>query len=65
MIQVNGDPLDWTPGLTVRGILQARNYKFPLLVITVDGVRVDRPAYETTEVPDGAVVQVIHLLSGG
>jgi len=65
MIQVNGDPLEWSPGLTVRGIIQARNYKFPLLVVTVDGQRVDRPAYETTQVPDGAVVQVIHLLSGG
>ena len=65
MIQVNGDPLEWSPGLTVRGVIQARNYKFPLLVVTVDGQRVDRPAYETTQVPDGAVVQVIHLLSGG
>lgn len=65
MIQVNGDPLEWTPGLTVRGVIQARNYKFPLLIVTVDGKRVERPAYEATQVPDGAVVQVIHLLSGG
>jgi len=65
MIQVNGDPLEWTPGLTVRGIIQAKNYKFPMLVVSVDGVQVKRPDYETTRVPDGAVVQVIHLLSGG
>jgi len=65
MILVNGDPLDWTPGLTVRGVLQAKKYAFPLLIVNIDGVRVERPAYDTTPVPDGAVVQVIHLISGG
>jgi sulfur carrier protein len=65
MIQVNGDPLEWSPGLTVRGVLQARNYKFPLVIVTIDGRRIERPAFEVTSVPDGAVVQVIHLLSGG
>jgi sulfur carrier protein len=65
MIQVNGDPLAWTPGLTVRGVLKVKNYVFPLLIISIDGVRVEPPAYDTTAIPDGAVVQVIHLLSGG
>ncbi|MGA2082052.1 MAG: sulfur carrier protein ThiS [Holophaga sp.] len=65
MIQVNGDPLEWTPGLTVRGMLKAKNYKFPMLIVSIDGVRIERPAYEATPIPDGAVVQVIHLISGG
>jgi sulfur carrier protein len=65
MIKVNGDPLPHTPGMTVRQVLQERNFKFPLLVIRIDGVFVPRDAYDTTEVPDGADVQVIHLMSGG
>jgi len=65
MIQVNGDPLAWTPGLTVRGVIKAKNYLFPLLIVDIDGVRVDPPDYDATPVPDGASVQVIHLLSGG
>jgi len=65
MIQVNGDPLEWTPGMTVRGVLRAKKYNFPLLVISIDGNQVQRADYDTTPVPDGAVVQVIHLLSGG
>jgi len=65
MIQVNGDPLAWTPGLTVRGVIKAKNYLFPLLIVDIDGVRVDPPDYDATPVPDGAEVQVIHLLSGG
>jgi len=65
MIQVNGDPLPWTPGMTVRGVLKAKNYKFRMLVTSIDGVQVRPADYDTTPVPDGAVVQVIHLISGG
>jgi sulfur carrier protein len=65
MIQVNGDPLDWTPGLTVRGVIKAKKYLFPMLIVDIDGVRVEPADYDATPVPDGAVVQVIHLLSGG
>ena len=65
MLTVNGDPLPWTPDLTVRGILVARNYKFPLLVITVDGALIQPRDYDTTPVLDGAEVSVIHLMSGG
>jgi thiamine biosynthesis protein ThiS len=65
MLQVNGDPLEWTPDMTVRGVLRAKNYRFPLVVVSVDGVQVPREAYDSTPVPDGSVVQVLHLLSGG
>jgi sulfur carrier protein len=65
MLLVNGDALDWTPGLTVRGVLKAKNYTFPLVIVTVNDTQVERKAFDTTPVPDGAVVQVIHLISGG
>ena len=65
MITVNGDPLAWTPGMTVRAVLRAKNYTFPLLIIKVDEALVQPKAYDTTPVPDGAVVDVVHLISGG
>ena len=65
MIHVNGDPLEWTAGMTVRDVLTARNYKFPLLVITVDDAFVNRKDWDTTAVPNGANVKVVHLTSGG
>jgi sulfur carrier protein ThiS len=46
-------------------VLRAKNYKFPLVVITLDGLPVARADYDRTAVPDGSVLQVIHLLSGG
>ena len=65
MIQVNGDPLEWRVGMTVHDILVARNYRFPLLIVTVDDTLIARQDYETVTVPDGANVKVVHLMSGG
>ncbi len=65
MIQVNGDGMEWQDGLTVRGVLVYRNFRFPLLIITVNGELIQPKAYDTTLVPDEAEVQVIHLMSGG
>ncbi|MDP2876654.1 MAG: sulfur carrier protein ThiS [Holophaga sp.] len=65
MIQVNGDGMEWQDGLTVRGVLVHRNFRFPLLIITVNGELVQPKAYDSTLVPDGAEVQVVHLMSGG
>lgn len=65
MIRVNGDPLAWQPGMTVRQVLAACNYNFPLVIVTIDGNHVSRDAFDTTRVPDGADVKVVHLMSGG
>jgi sulfur carrier protein len=65
MIQVNGDPLAWQDGMTVRDVLTAKRFTFPMLVITVDDDIVDRRNYDTKVIPDGANVKVVHLMSGG
>jgi sulfur carrier protein len=65
MIQVNGDPLDWKDGMTVRDVLTLRRFTFPMLVITVNERVVERRFYNTTTIPDGANVKVVHLMSGG
>lgn len=65
MIKVNGEPLDHRAGMTVRDVLAARNFIFPLLIVRLDGVTVPRDHYAATPVADGTDVQVIHLMSGG
>lgn len=65
MLQVNNEPLEWHEGMTVRDILVARNYKFPLLIVTVDDALVPPQDYLHAAVPDGAEVKVVHLMSGG
>ncbi len=53
------------PGMTVQDILDARNYIFRMLAVSVNGQVVTRKDYKTTVVPDEADVQVIHMISGG
>ena len=65
MIKVNGDPLEWREGMTVQDILDAKKYKFPMLIVTIQGEHVAKEHYAGTAVPDGADVKVIHMLSGG
>jgi sulfur carrier protein len=65
MITVNGSPLEYKPGMTVQDVLREKNYVFRMLAVSVDGQLVPRKEYATTLVPDGADVQVIHMISGG
>jgi thiamine biosynthesis protein ThiS len=65
MITVNGEPMDWHEGMTVAEILKNRNYIFRMLVIQVNGELVKRGTYDKAVVPDGADVEVIHMISGG
>ena len=65
MITVNGQQMDWHPGMTVAEILKIRNYIFRMLVIQVNGELVKRGTYDKAVVPDGANVEVIHMISGG
>jgi len=65
MLLVNEEPLDWHEGMTIRDVLKARNYRFPMLVIHVNDALVQKMDYDTTAIPDEAVVKVIHLISGG
>ena len=65
MITVNTDPMDWREGMTIADILKARNYIFRMIAVFINGELIKRGTYEKAVVPDGADVQVIHMISGG
>ncbi|GHV52023.1 thiamine biosynthesis protein ThiS [Synergistales bacterium] len=66
MITVNGDEFRWREGLTVRDILDERNFTFKMLSVWINDEPVpSRSDYPITTVPDGATVEVIHMISGG
>lgn len=65
MITVNGDPMQHSPGMSVRDLLKAKGFVFPLLIVRIGGQLVAREDFDKTPVPDGAEVQVLHLMSGG
>jgi sulfur carrier protein len=65
MLQVNDEPLEHEPGMTVEDILKRKNYKFRMLAVWIDGEFVPRGTYERTPVPDRADVKVVHMIAGG
>ncbi len=65
LITVNGLTLDWYEGKTVRDVIQEMNYLFPLLIARINGKLISRDKYDSTEIPDEATVDIIHLMSGG
>ncbi|MBN1949492.1 MAG: sulfur carrier protein ThiS [Candidatus Cloacimonetes bacterium] len=62
---VNGNKLEWFAGMTIGDVLEKMNYTFRMLVIRVNGELVRKQNYATHEVPSGADIKVIHLISGG
>ena len=66
MIRVNNQyDVDYLPGMTVQDVLTALKFSFRMIVVKIDGQVVLRKDFATTEVPDGAEMQAIHLISGG
>lgn len=65
MITVNGQEMEWAAGMTVRDALERRKFSFPLVIVRVNGELVPRAEFDVHPVPDGAEVQVLHLMGGG
>lgn len=66
MIRVNGQyEVEHRDGMTVQDVLDALKFSFRMIVVKIDGRVILRKDFGTTEVPDGAEVQAIHLISGG
>lgn len=66
MILVNDrDRVDWKEGMTVQDVLDAMNYSYSLITVTVNDELVSRDDYSEFEVPDGANVTIFHLAHGG
>jgi thiamine biosynthesis protein ThiS len=66
MIRVNAQyDVEYHPGMTVQDVLDALNFSFRMIVVKIDGKVVLKRDFVTTEVPDGAEMQAIHLISGG
>jgi thiamine biosynthesis protein ThiS len=64
-ITVNGRTMEHREGESLNRLLKRMKYVFPLVVVKLDGRIVPREMFIRTKVHDKAVVEVIHLTSGG
>lgn len=51
--------------LTVRELLNLKNYTFKMLVVRINDKPIKHDDYDTTYINDGDKVDIIHLISGG
>jgi len=66
MILVNDrDRVAWREGMTVQDLLDALNYTYVLITVTVDDVLVPEEDYRHHALHDEARVTVFHLAHGG
>ena len=65
MITVNGGEFPWRPGMTIQDVLDGSGFTFRMLGVWVDGVPYRREHFPSTPVPDGAEVEVLHMITGG
>ena len=64
-IEVNQKTIDWEENLTIDRVLKIMNYTFKMIVVKVNGELVKKEDYDTKNIPEGAEVQIIHLIAGG
>ncbi len=65
MIKVNTEDYPWHPGLTVRALLDEKQFTFRHIIVRVNGVFVPEDDYEKQVIQDGDDVLVLHLMAGG
>lgn len=65
MITVNNRPVEHEEGMTVTSLLDRLNYKWPMLIVRVNGELIDRKDFAATSIADGDNVDAIHMMSGG
>jgi sulfur carrier protein len=51
--------------LSIRELLDYKNFTFKLLVVKINGVFVKKQDYDSSMIQDGDDVMVLHLISGG
>jgi sulfur carrier protein len=65
MITVNGNTHPWREGLTVKEVLDEKNYIFPMIIVKINDAFVPEDQYEVTPIRDGDDFWAIHLIAGG
>lgn len=62
---VNKEPHPFREGLTVSELLEEKKYSWRLINVYIGDRNIPRDKWPSTELQDGDVVRVIHLMAGG
>jgi thiamine biosynthesis protein ThiS len=68
VITLNGDTIDWKDGMTVQDAVNMREEKFfgAIMTVWLNGDPISRHRdYLARVVPDGSVIEIISMITGG
>ncbi|MBF0202909.1 MAG: sulfur carrier protein ThiS [Desulfamplus sp.] len=65
MITVDDKQMEWHQGMTIKELLDELEHVQFCAVVRLNGKLVSSPAFETTRIPDSAVIYLLPLIAGG
>jgi thiamine biosynthesis protein ThiS len=57
--------MEWHSSLTIDELLKILGNKFPIVVVKVNGKHISKKDFSTYEIPDGAEIYTVDIISGG
>lgn len=65
MITLNGNTVSDSEGITLEEIIRRQNFVKSRIAIEINGTIISKKEYETTQVQDGDVIEVVSFVGGG
>lgn len=65
MITVDEKPMEWHQGMTIKELLSMLEHTRFCAAVRLNGKLVSSPSFETTKIPDNAVIYLLPLIAGG
>ncbi|MBF0572280.1 MAG: sulfur carrier protein ThiS [Desulfamplus sp.] len=65
MITVDEKKMEWHQGITIRELLDMLENTQFCAAVRLNGKLVSSPSFDTTKIPDNAVIYILPLIAGG
>lgn len=65
MITLNGNTVSDQEGITLEELIRRQNFVKSRIAIEINGRIISKREYETTQVQDGDVIEVVNFVGGG
>lgn len=65
MITLNGNTVSDYEGITLEELIRRQNFVKSRIAIEINGRIISKREYETTQVQDGDVIEVVSFVGGG
>lgn len=65
MIRLNGDSISGCEGITVEELVNRQNFNKSRIAVEINGTIMPKKDYETTQIQENDVVEVVSFVGGG